>query len=176
MDRKEDAFKKTLNEKEDFEPEVPEEKTPEKSQKTVHMYLENGAKSVHPCQGWYGYVLEYQGIRLHTREHFGKAEGSRQKRDLEMLLDALGHCTPCRIIVHTEEAYLAGGYGRMEHYEESGWVTSTGEPVKYKELWQRVYRETRERPLEFALGDHSYTGWLRNEMKKRKEGGEQDVR
>lgn len=176
MERKEDALKQSLNENEVLEPEIPKGKEQGKSQKTVHLYLENGAKSVHPCQGWYGYVLEYQGIHLHTREHFGKAEGSRQKRDLEMLLDALGHCAPCRIIVHTEEAYLAGGYTRMEHYEGNGWVTSTGEQAKYKELWQRVYRETRERPLEFALGSHPYTGWLRSEMKKRKEGGEHDVR
>lgn len=174
MERNEDALKQSLNGTNVLKSEIPEEKTQGKSQKTVHMYLENGAKSVHPCRGWYGYVLEYQGIRLHTREHFGQAEGSRQRRDLEMLVDALGHCAPCRIIVHTEEAYLAGGYGRMEHYEECGWVTSTGEPVKYKELWQQVYRETRERPLEFALGEHSYTGWLRNEMKRRK-GGEHDV-
>ena len=65
--------------------------------KTVNIYLENGGKSPKPCAGWYGYILEYQGQRLYTRKRFARVEGTRQERDLVMLLDAMERCKPCRI-------------------------------------------------------------------------------
>lgn len=36
--------------------------------KHVDIYLENAGKSVKKKEGWYGYVLAYQGTQLYTRE------------------------------------------------------------------------------------------------------------
>lgn len=138
--------------------------------KIVDLYLENGGKSPKSCKGWYGYVLEYQGRYLHTRQHFEETEGTRQERDLEMLLDALKRCKDCQIRVHTDESYLEGGYERLPHYVNTEWITARGDPVKHKELWMEVMEQSQEKPLEFVLGPHEYTGWLRTEIERRKKG------
>lgn len=136
--------------------------------KTVNIYLENGGKSPKPCAGWYGYILEYQGQRLYTRKRFARVEGTRQERDLVMLLDAMERCKPCRIRVYTEEPYLAGGYERLPHYVNTKWITARGDPVRHKNLWERILEQSAEKPLEFILGPHGYTEWLRTEIERRK--------
>lgn len=136
--------------------------------KTVDIYLENAGKSPRTCKGWYGYVLEYKGNQLHTRSYFAETDGTRQERSLEMLLDAVKRCRDCRIRIHTEEKYLAGGYERLSHYVKTKWITARGEPVKHKELWLQVVQESWKKPMEFILGPHEYTEWLQTEIARRK--------
>lgn len=62
--------------------------------KHVDIYLENAGKSVKKKEGWYGYVLAYQGTQLYTREGFRKTEDTRNERDVRMLLEALSRCKP----------------------------------------------------------------------------------
>lgn len=92
--------------------------------KHVDIYLENAGKSVKKKEGWYGYVLAYQGTQLYTREGFRKTEDTRNERDVRMLLEALSRCKPCEAVIHTESQYLQGTFGRLAHYRENGWKKS----------------------------------------------------
>ena len=74
--------------------------------KHVDIYLENAGKSVKKKEGWYGYVLAYQGTQLYTREGFRKTEDTKNERDVRMLLEALSRCKPCEAVIHTESQYL----------------------------------------------------------------------
>ena len=141
--------------------------------KHVDIYLENAGKSVKKKEGWYGYVLAYQGTQLYTREDFRKTEDTRNERDVRMLLEVLSRCKPCEAVIHTESQYLRGTFGRLAHYWENGWKKSDGTEIKYKELWQRVAEAAKDKEITFRTGSHEFTGWIRTEIERREKDDKQ---
>ena len=122
--------------------------------KQVDIYLENMGKSVKKKEGWYGYVLAYQGRQLYTREGFKKTEDTKNERDVRMLL---------------ESQYLQGTFGRLAHYRENGWTKSDGTEIKYKELWQQVSDAAVGKEITFRMGTHEFSGWLQREIQHKEE-------
>lgn len=141
--------------------------------KHVDIYLENAGKSVKKKEGWYGYVLAYQGTQLYTREGFRKTEDTKNERDVRMLLEALSRCKPCETVIHTESQYLQGTFGRLAHYQENGWKKSDGTEIKYRELWQQVSEAAKDKEITFRTGSHEFTGWIRTEIERREKDDKQ---
>lgn len=135
----------------------------------IDLYMENSGKSPTVKDDWYGYVLAYQGETLHTKEKFEHCVRNRFGRDLEMFLDAITRCQPAQIVVHTDSAYLAGGFERLSRYQENGWKNSKGEEIKHKDLWERIAEHSQDKEILFELGEHEYTQWLKNEIRRRKD-------
>ncbi len=135
----------------------------------IDLYMENSGKSPTVKDDWYGYVLAYQGKTLHTKEKFEHCVRNGFGRDLEMFLDAITRCQPAQIVVHTESAYLAGGFERLSQYQENGWKNSKGEEIKYKDLWEQIAERSQDKEILFELGEHEYTQWLKNEIRRRKD-------
>ena len=82
----------------------------------IDIYLENTEKYVKKKQGWYGYVLTYQGREFHIADGYRKVEDTRNGRDARMFLEALGRCkpNPYDITIHTDSTYLQGTHAYTE--------------------------------------------------------------
>lgn len=135
----------------------------------VDLYMENDGKTPAVQEARYGYVLAYQGRELHTATGFGICVANRHRRDLICFLEALKRCKMCFLIVHTDSAYLKGGYSRLEQYIQQDWIKTDGKPVKNADLWREVYEAAKGKDISFVFGQHEYTGWLQGEIQKRKE-------
>ena len=113
----------------------------------IDIYLENTEKYVKKKQGWYGYVLTYQGREFHIADGYRKVKDTRNGRDTRMFLEALGRCkpNPYDITIHTDSTYLQGTCSRLEKYRENGWKISDGTDLKYKELWQEIAKKQKRK-------------------------------
>lgn len=139
---------------------------------TTHIYLENADKYPGIKKGWYGYIMTCEEIPDYDRKGFAQCEGSGHYRDAAMFLAALERCKKCRIIIHTDSQYLIGGYKRIETYVKNGWRNSKGEEIKHRELWKQIHEVTKDKEIEFRYGKHEFTGWLKTEIKRRRNGKE----
>ena len=47
--------------------------------------------------------------------------------------------TPCEVVLHTDSQYVKKGIGEwMPNWIRRGWKTAAGDPVKNKDLWERL--------------------------------------
>ncbi len=113
----------------------------------------DGACSGNPGPGGWGAVLR------HGRSEKELSGGERQTTNnrMEMMaaiaaLEALKR--PTRVALTTDSTYLRDGITKwIRGWKAKGWKTSTGSPVKNKDLWQR---------LERALAPHEVSWhWVR---------------
>lgn len=139
--------------------------------KQIELYMENAGKAPAIQEAWYGYVLAYQGKQLYTAEGFGTCTGSRHRRDLVMFMEAIRRCKDCQITVHTDAAYLIGGFKRIQQYIANNWTTSTGEPVKNADLWKEIMEASHGKLIDFEFGRHNeFSEWIKTEIRRRKNG------
>ena len=109
-----------------------------------------------------------------TREGFGHYKGTYHQTVLLTLAEALERMTvPSEICVHTRDAYVSSRILKLEELAGSGWKDTRGEPIRNAEEWKRVYAAVHALPDAHQLSEktekHSYSGWLQEEMEKRKD-------
>lgn len=91
---------------------------------------------------------------------------------LKAIEEALGRMkSPARITIWLDSQYVGGAILQHwpEKWEESGWKTAKGEPVRDAELWASVL--VRIRPHEVSVKmkqHHEYREWMRRELEKMK--------
>ena len=109
----------------------------------VEIYSDGSSKG-NPGPGGYGTVLIYRDPKgkVHRREY---SEGYRNTtnnrmellgaiRGLEMLI------RPCEVSLYSDSQYLVHAFEKhwIDGWIKKGWKTSTGQPVKNVDLWQRL--------------------------------------
>lgn len=58
----------------------------------------------------------------------------------------------CKVEFYTDNEILQNGITRWIHgWMKNGWVTTSGEPVKYKELWERLQSITKRHRITWKL-------------------------
>jgi ribonuclease HI len=98
----------------------------------------DGACSGNPGPGGWGAILT---SGPHRKELSG-GEAATTNNRMELLaaitaLEALKR--PSRVDLHTDSEYVKNGISAWIHgWKRKGWRTSTGQPVKNVELWQRL--------------------------------------
>lgn len=134
---------------------------------TAHLYLENTGKCPQETKAWYGYLLICVEVPKHRRDGYREFTGKRNHRDLMMLLDAIGWCNKCYLIVHTDSQYLAGQFGRLKQYAESGWKTAKGKEIEYKTLWEKIYEKINEKNIQIKVvyEQHDHSEWLQQQIR-----------
>ena len=141
----------------------------------VDIYLETSSIFQGITDRKCGYVLS---VLVHneekTREGFGHYKGTYHQTVLLTLAEALERMTvPSEICVHTRDAYVSSRILKLEELAESGWKDTKGEPIRNAEEWKRVYAAAHALPdahhLTGKTEKHSYSGWLQEEMEKRKD-------
>ena len=99
----------------------------------------DGACSGNPGPGGWGALLRFEDGSL--REWGGHAPATTNNRmELQAAIQALSVLNQaCEIVFFTDSQYLRQGILSWIHgWKRNGWKTSTKEPVKNVDLWQRL--------------------------------------
>lgn len=125
----------------------------------VTIYSDGAARGNPNGPGGYGTVLQYVDSKgtLHEKE-ISEGFNPTTNNRMELLgaiagLEALNR--PCEVDLYSDSSYLINAFERhwLEAWQKRGWVTSSREPVKNTDLWQRLMK---------AAGPHDITWhWVR---------------
>lgn len=142
----------------------------------VDIYIETSSQFQGKVERKCGYVLStlLRGGE-ETRKHFGTVSGTYHQAVLLTIADALEHMTrSCKICIHTRDLYVGSRLEKITEMAGAGWMDSKGHPIKNKEEWQQVYKAMNALPdpheITAKTEKHSYSMWLREEMKHRECG------
>lgn len=105
--------------------------------KSIEIFTD-GSCLGNPGPGGYGAVLKYQ---QHVKELSGGFTQTTNNRMELMAAIAALECLkePCQIDLLTDSQYVRQGIMQwMQNWKRNNWRTSNKEPVKNKDLWQRL--------------------------------------
>ncbi len=98
----------------------------------------DGACLGNPGPGGWGALLRYGA----TERELAGGEKDTTNNRMELMgaiaaLEALS--TPCKVTLHTDSQYVQKGFGEwLPAWIRRGWKTASGEPVKNRDLWERL--------------------------------------
>jgi len=98
----------------------------------------DGACSGNPGPGGWGAVLRWQG---HEKElSGGEALTTNNRMELMAAIAALEALKrPSRVVIWTDSGYVKGGItGWIKGWKTNGWRTAGKQPVKNRDLWERL--------------------------------------
>ena len=121
--------------------------------KTVDIHTD-GACSGNPGPGGFGAVLVSGKHRLELSQGFARTTNNRM--ELFAAIAALESLTrPCSVRLWSDSRYLVDAMtkGWLAGWKRKGWVTSNRQPVKNRDLWERLESATTDHQIEWK--------WLR---------------
>lgn len=98
----------------------------------------DGACRGNPGPGGWGVLLRYAGTE---RELYGyQAETTNNQMELMAAIQGLEALKrPCEVVLTTDSKYVLQGMTEwLKGWKKKGWKNASGQPVKNKELWQRL--------------------------------------
>ena len=111
----------------------------------------DGACSGNPGKGGYGVILSYNGVKKELSEGFESTTNNR----MELLaaikgLEALKE--PCEVTLYSDSKYLVDAINKnwIEAWQKNGWKNSKKEPVKNRELFERLIALLEIHSVEFC--------------------------
>jgi ribonuclease HI len=114
----------------------------------VEIYTD-GACSPNPGPGGWGAILRYGEVE---KELSGYVPGTTNNRmELTAVVEALRALKrPCRVTIYTDSRYLKDGITSWIHkWRRNGWKTSTGQPVKNRDLWMALDESSRRHQVQW---------------------------
>lgn len=110
----------------------------------------DGACSGNPGPGGWGAILM---IGENRKEISGGSENTTNNiMELTAVIEALKLLKrPCKVNIYSDSAYVVNAFLQKWIYGwmKKNWKSSTGEPVKNKELWEELYGLTRVHEVAF---------------------------
>ena len=104
----------------------------------------DGAARGNPGPGGYGALLRFvdrEGV-VHEREYSGGyRETTNNRMELMGVIVALEALrAPCQVRVTSDSTYVTKAFNEhwIDNWKRRGWITSGKEPVKNRELWERL--------------------------------------
>lgn len=110
----------------------------------------DGACSGNPGPGGWGSILMYKGNKKEISG--GKEDTTNNVMELTAVIEGLKLLKfPCKVKLYSDSAYVVNAFVQKWIYGwlKNGWVNSSKEPVKNKELWQELYDLTKIHEVEF---------------------------
>ncbi len=118
--------------------------------KRVEIYTDGGCQP-NPGPGGWGAVLIFNG---REKELYGYEAATTNNR-MEMLaairaLEALKF--PCQVKLHSDSALLINAFTKnwIPGWQRKGWVNASKEPVKNRDLWERLVELSRDHQVEWV--------------------------
>ena len=109
----------------------------------------DGACLGNPGPGGWAALLRYKG---HERELAG-GEGHTTNNRMELMAAIMGLETltePCRIMLQTDSQYVRQGITEwIAGWVRRNWTTAGGDPVKNRDLWERLHAATGRHQIEW---------------------------
>jgi ribonuclease HI len=118
-------------------------------EKTVDIFTD-GACSPNPGPGGWGAILRYGETE---KELSGYAPNTTNNRmELTAVVEALRAIKrACHLTIHTDSRYLKDGITSwIVVWKRNGWKTSTGSPVKNKDLWLVLDEASQRHTIEWC--------------------------
>lgn len=110
----------------------------------------DGACSGNPGPGGWGSILMYKGNK---KEISGNKENTTNNvMELTAVIEGLKLLKfPCKVKLYSDSAYVVNAFEQKWIYGwiKKGWVNSSKEPVKNRELWEELYKLTKLHEVEF---------------------------
>lgn len=118
--------------------------------KTVEIFCD-GSCSGNPGPGGWGAILRHNGVEKEISG--GEPDTTNNRMELMACLSALGLLKePCEAVVCTDSQYLANAFrnGWLEKWTRNGWRTSSKDPVKNKDLWEKLLAQSKRHKLSWV--------------------------
>ena len=132
-----------------------------KIDKIVHIFTDGACKGNPGIGGW-GAILKYENT---VKEINGFLSNTTNNiMELTAVIEALKAINrPCKIIITTDSNYVKNGITEWIHqWKEKNWKTAGKKPVKNKELWEVLDKETQQHDITWKwVKGHS--GHIENE-------------
>ncbi len=121
----------------------------------VTIFTDGSARGNPDGPGGYGAILRYVDSKgaVHEKELSKGYEKTTNNR-MEMMgviaaLEALRR--PCQIDLYTDSQYVVNAFekGWIRNWKKNGWKTASKEPVKNRELWERMLEAAKGHELTF---------------------------
>lgn len=98
----------------------------------------DGACLGNPGPGGWGALLRYGVTELELAG--GEPDTTNNRMELMAAIAALESLTSsCTVTLHTDSQYVQKGIGEwLPNWIRRGWKTAAGEPVKNRDLWERL--------------------------------------
>ncbi|HZW28191.1 MAG TPA: ribonuclease HI [Trueperaceae bacterium] len=129
----------------------------------VTAYTDGSCDTASGRGGW-AYLLASGG---RTRRASGfEPDTTNNRMELTAAVRALEALNrPCRVTVVTDSEYLKKAFtdGWLAKWQRNGWVTSARQPVKNRDLWERLLELTAEHEVEWSW-TRGHAGHRENEL------------
>lgn len=138
----------------------------------VHVYIYAEGVPMKESEKWFGYVLECKASgRSVTREGFGKTNATGHGAVLAAAIQAMGRLNQsCEVHLHTEDEFVLHMLeNRLDVWAGNGFLTSRGKAVANQGEWMELWGLSQKQLILSEPGGHAYSGWLQEEIRKRKE-------
>lgn len=136
------------------------------------IYITTDSTVPKTTEKWYGYVLECMVTgETRTKEGFGKITGTYHQAVLKALAEALARFRKeSEIHIYSEDAFVLGAIkGRLGEWAQNDFLTAKQQPIANRDAWKKVWELSGKHLILTEPGRHSYTGWIREEIERRKE-------
>lgn len=118
------------------------------SKKSVEVHTD-GACLGNPGPGGWAALLRYQG---RERELSGGETDTTNNR-MELMAAIMGLESlkePCSVVLTTDSQYVRQGITQwMANWVRRGWKTAGGDPVKNRDLWERLHAAARRHRVDW---------------------------
>ena len=122
----------------------------------------DGACRGNPGPGGWGVLLRYGETEKEL--YGGEAETTNNRMELMAAIQGLETLNrECKVILTTDSEYVRKGITEwMANWKKRGWKTASKQPVKNKDLWQRLDKAASEHQVEWHWV-RGHTGHPENE-------------
>ena len=109
----------------------------------------DGACLGNPGPGGWAALLRYKGKERELSG--GEPDTTNNRMELMGAIMALETLTePCIVVLQTDSQYVRQGITEwMRNWVRRGWKTAGGDPVKNRDLWERLYAATQRHQIEW---------------------------
>jgi ribonuclease HI len=106
--------------------------------KAVQIHTD-GACLGNPGPGGWAALLRWRGIEREVAG--GEPDTTNNRMELMAAIAALEALRePCEVVLHTDSQYVRQGISEwMANWVRRGWKTAGGDPVKNRDLWERLH-------------------------------------
>lgn len=116
--------------------------------KTVQIHTD-GACLGNPGPGGWAGLLRWRGIEREVAG--GEPDTTNNRMELMAAIAALEALRePCDVVLHTDSQYVRQGITEwMANWLRRGWKTAGGDPVKNRDLWERLHAATARHQVDW---------------------------
>lgn len=121
----------------------------------VTIYTDGSARGNPNGPGGYGTVLQYTDTKgvLHEREYSqGYIQTTNNRMELMAAIIGLeALIKPCKVKLYSDSQYLIKAFneGWLDSWIAKGWKRGKNEPVKNRDLWERLLTAKKPHEVEF---------------------------